>query len=59
VTDFVEEAVAEAIGVSPRKWALLIVAVVAGAMAATWYGRRRRRSRDEVRATLSEVSDGS
>jgi hypothetical protein len=44
VTAFVEEAIEEAMGISPRKWALLLVAVAVGAIGALWLTRRARQA---------------
>jgi hypothetical protein len=40
VTDVLNEAVMETIGASPKKWALVVVAFVAGALAVVWLTRR-------------------
>lgn len=42
VNAFLEEAIEEAFGTSPRKWALVLLALVAGALGALWLTRRRR-----------------
>jgi hypothetical protein len=44
-TAVVDEAIKEAIGVSPRKWALVVVAFVAGALGVVWLTRRARATR--------------
>jgi hypothetical protein len=41
-TAVVNEAIKEAIGLSPRKWALVVVAFAAGALGAFWLTRRAR-----------------
>ena len=38
----VEEALEEAVGRSSKKWALVVVALVVGALAACWWMRRAR-----------------
>jgi hypothetical protein len=43
VNAFTDEVIAEVIGTSRRKWALLIVAVFVGAGIALWLTRRCRR----------------
>jgi hypothetical protein len=40
VTDFLIEAVDEAAGISSKKWALVLAALVAGAAIALWLTRR-------------------
>ena len=47
-TAVVDEAIKEAIGVSPRKWALVVVAFVAGTLGAFWLTRRARATRPPV-----------
>jgi hypothetical protein len=42
INAFAAEVIEEAIGTSRKKWALLIVALVAGAMGALWLVRRTR-----------------
>ena len=42
VTAVVDEAIRETIGASPRKWGLVVVAIVAGALGALWLVRRTR-----------------
>jgi hypothetical protein len=42
VTAVVDEAIRETIGASPKKWGLVVVAIVAGAMGAFWLARRMR-----------------
>jgi hypothetical protein len=42
INAFAAEVIKEAIGTSRKKWALLIVALVAGAMGAMWLVRRTR-----------------
>ena len=42
VTTVVDEAIRETIGASPRKWGLVVVAIVAGALGALWLARRMR-----------------
>jgi hypothetical protein len=39
---FAAEVIAETVGLSRRKWALLVVALVAGATGALWLVRRAR-----------------
>ena len=41
---FIDEVIAETIGGSRKKWALLVVAFVAGAIGALWLVRRMRRA---------------
>jgi hypothetical protein len=38
----VQEALEEAVGRSSKKWALVVVALVVGALAASWWMRRAR-----------------
>jgi hypothetical protein len=42
VAAIIEEALEEAVGISSKKWALVVVALVAGALAAFWWMRRTR-----------------
>ena len=44
-TAVVDEAILETIGASPKKWALVVVATVAGALGALWLTRRARSTR--------------
>jgi len=45
VTAVLDEAIKETIGVSHKKWALVVVALVAGALGALWLTRRAHSSR--------------
>ena len=45
VTAVLDEALLETIGASPRMWALVVVAFVAGALGAVWLSRRARAAR--------------
>ena len=45
VTAVLDEALMETIGASRKKWALLVVAFVAGALGAVWLARRTRSAR--------------
>jgi hypothetical protein len=42
VTAILDEAIKETIGTSRKKWALVVVALAAGAMGALWLTRRTR-----------------
>jgi hypothetical protein len=42
VNEILEEAVDEAIGASSKRWALLLIAFVAGGVTVVWLVRRRR-----------------
>ena len=42
VTAVIDEAIMETIGTSSKKWALVLVALVVGAMGAFWLVRRTR-----------------
>ena len=42
VAALVDEAIQEAIGTSPKKWALVVVALITGAIVAVWLTRRTR-----------------
>jgi hypothetical protein len=48
MTEVLSEAVAEAIGVSSKKWALLVVAFAAGAVVALWLPARLRQVGDTI-----------
>lgn len=50
------EAVDEAIGTSPKKWALIVVALLAGAIAALWLTRRRRQAGPELVAAADAAT---
>jgi hypothetical protein len=50
---FVDEVIEEAVGTSSKKWALILVAFVAGAIAAVWLTRRARSSGSAI--TRSDV----
>jgi hypothetical protein len=45
VITILDEAIKETIGVSRKKWALVVVALVAGALGALWLTRRAHSAR--------------
>ena len=53
VDAILDEALKEAVGISSKKWALVVVALVVGAMSAFWLVRRARSA--EPDATPVEV----
>ena len=54
--DLLLEVVDEAIGTSPKKWALIVVAMLAGAIAALWLTRRRRQAGPELVAAADAAT---
>jgi hypothetical protein len=52
---FAAEVIAETIGLSRKKWALLIVAFVAGAMGALWLARRARSVEPAIAADAEPI----
>ena len=50
------EALEEAIGTSTKKWALIVVAVLAGAIVALWLTRRRRQAGPELVAAADAAT---
>jgi hypothetical protein len=55
VNSFATELVDEAVGASPRKWAIVLVALVLGAGIALWFVRRRSGGGDEIASDITPV----
>jgi len=52
----VDEALREAIGTSHKKWALVVVAFVAGAIGAAWLIRRARSAEPAITPATAETT---
>ena len=52
----VDEAFKEAIGISGKKWALVVVAFVAGAIGAVWLIRRARSAEPAIVPATAETT---
>ena len=55
--EFVAEVIEEAVGTSRKKWALLVVALVAGAVGVRWLVRRRRSVEPAVAVNAQPAAD--
>jgi hypothetical protein len=58
VTGFAEELIAESIGTSSKKWALLLLAAIAGAAAALWLTGRAHVHAPDAAPTQVEATAG-
>lgn len=56
VNEFLDEVVDEAVGSSSKKWALLLVALIAGAAIALWLKKRSGQSAEAEGVTAGSVA---
>ena len=56
VNEFLDEVVDEAVGSSSKKWALLLVALIAGAAIALWLKKRSAQSAGDAGAAASSMA---